>query len=65
MVLQLDHFKGYGKRILIVDDEPMCLLGLKLLFEVCKLDMNRVDLAHNGKQAVQVVKLALEMGLEY
>ena len=52
IINKTEKYKQLGNRILLVDDEPMCLMGLKLLLEVCKIDNDLVDLAHNGAQAL-------------
>jgi CheY-like chemotaxis protein len=51
-----------NKRILIVDDEPYNILGLKIVLSQSgfKNILNIVDTAHNGKQAIDMVEQALE-----
>jgi len=49
------------KRILIVDDEPYNLLGLKIVIEVADPDINIlsiIDQASNGLEALKKVKAA-------
>ena len=40
-------------------------MGLKGLLEVCKCDTERIDLVHDGAQAVDMVKSALALGFSY
>ena len=51
------------KRILIVDDEPYNLLGLKVIIEVAVSDINimsLIDQASNGLDALKKVQAADE-----
>ena len=48
---KLNEWKS-SKRILLADDEPMCLMGLKGLLEVCKIDLNSIDTVQDGAQAL-------------
>ena len=46
-------------RILIVEDEPMCLTGMRALLKACGIDVDScVDFALNGREAVDSVKAA-------
>ena len=49
-----------NRRILLVDDEPYNILGLKIVLQQSKIKnlMNLVDTAYNGQQAVDMVKNA-------
>jgi len=51
-----------NKRILIVDDEPYNILGLKIVLQQSgvKNILSIVDTAHNGKQAIDMVKDSFE-----
>ncbi len=51
-----------NRRILLVDDEPYNILGLKIVLQQSKIKnlMNLVDTAYNGQQAVDLVKNAYE-----
>ena len=51
-----------NKRILIVDDEPYNILGLKIVLQQSgvKNILSIVDTAHNGKQANEMVEQAFE-----
>lgn len=65
VVSKLEIWRTRGMRILIVDDEPMCRIGLKSLLEVCKVDEERIDCAQDGLQAISVVKEAIQLGFNY
>ena len=52
-----------SKRILIVDDEPYNIMGLKIIIDACdkgKLVSMIVDQATNGMEAYKAVKMATE-----
>ena len=46
-----------NKRILIVDDEPYNILGLKIVLQQSgfKNILSLIDTANNGEQAVEIV----------
>ena len=51
-----------NKRILIVDDEPYNILGLKIVLQQSGIKniLSIVDTAHNGRQANDMVRQAYE-----
>ena len=51
-----------NKRILLVDDEPYNILGLKIVLQQSGIKnlMQLVDTAYNGQQALDLVKNAYE-----
>ncbi len=51
-----------NRRILLVDDEPYNILGLKIVLQQSGIKnlMNLIDTAYNGQQAVDLVKNACE-----
>lgn len=61
--LLIPQQKNYNKmnsnrRILIVDDEPYNILGLKIVLQQSGVNsiINIVDTAYNGQQAIDMVK---------
>ena len=62
----MEHLKKYRNRILIVDDEPVCLLGVRQMLHMCSVDIeNVVDVAMNGEEATKSVQAAIELGFSY
>ena len=54
------HKMVENKRILLVDDEPYNILGLKIVLQQSgvKNILSIIDTAHNGKQAIDMVEKA-------
>ena len=50
-----------NRRILVVDDEPYNILGLKVVLQQSGIKniIQKVDIAYNGQQAVDMVKNGL------
>ena len=46
-----------NRRILLVDDEPYNIFGLKIIIELCGFPNIKklIDSANNGKQALEMV----------
>ena len=63
----------FHKKILVVDDEPFNILGLKNILKICFVRLKLpsctidglVDTAHNGKEALERVKLESRSGRSY
>lgn len=65
-----DHMKSVletgRNRILVVDDEATCLMGVRSLLKGAKIDVDTlVDVAMNGLEAVRSVETALELEVDY
>ena len=55
-----------GARILIVDDESTCLMGIRGLIKSFGINMDKCcDVALSGVEAVKSVEAALRLGIEY
>ena len=59
--------KHKNKRILIVDDDPTCLLGTKQMLRISgKIDLDvYIDLAMNGLEAINTIKAAFAMDMSH
>lgn len=59
--------KNRRQRILIVDDEPMCLMGIKRMLRAASLvDLDAlVDVAMNGYEAVKTVAAAIKLNMQH
>ena len=62
---QIKNLQAHSKgRILIVEDEPLCLLGLRAMLKSSNIDVkNVVDVALNGREALDCIKTGLKLGL--
>ena len=60
MIINLDIKSFIQKKILVVDDEPFNILGMKLILNIIgpKNIHMIVDIAHNGMEALNRVKAA-------
>ena len=55
-----------GKRILIVDDESTCVMGVRAMLKSLKIDVDTyADVAMTGAEAVKSVQAILALGLNY
>jgi len=69
--VQGDHI--FSKKIIVVDDEPFNILGLKNILKICFDRLNLpacsmdklVDTAFNGQEALDRVKLEAQQGRSY
>ena len=53
-------------RILIVDDESTCLMGIRGLLKSFKINVDKlVDVATTGLEAVKSIQSALDLGVDY
>lgn len=66
-VAQIEGLRSTGdRRILIVDDEATCLMGIRSLLKSLGVDADTlVDVAMSGKEAVNSVEAVLQLGLNY
>lgn len=67
---QVSHVKKLletgRKRILVVDDEATCLMGVRALLKSLGIKVDElVDIAMTGKEAVRSVEATLSLGLDY
>lgn len=54
------------KRILIVDDESTCLMGVRAMLKSLAIDVDLlVDVAITGREALQSVEASISLGLDY
>ena len=62
---RINKMRKYNGRILLIDDETYCLIGLKTMLESYLDFDHQVDMAMSGEEALKAITAAHELGLSY
>ena len=58
--------ENFFNRILVIDDEPFCALGVRGLLKQWNIKVDHtVDIAFNGEEALRSIRKAKELGVHY